>query len=202
MSYKTVYLTGAPAAGKSTLARTLARDIANVEVFEFGARMSDWLRSKDPFGNGIDQTKLRSGTGPHVSMADIKAVNSVMRAWIEDRGRYSHLIVDSHQVTVEDFGLIYVPFRGDELIDLPIDEIWVVDVDPHVTIGRIKKNPKGRPLPTEHMASLHSASQMCVATTYGAMKGVPVVVLDGNNNEDQLVLFATKRLRQAPVDEL
>lgn len=194
MKNKTIYLTGAPAAGKSTLATSLARTFENVEVFEFGSRMSEWLSSNAPLDQAVDQEDLRSGTSSYVRMTDICHINALMRTWVEKRRTHAHLIIDSHQVTIEDFGLIYVPFQDEELKNLSIDEVWVVDVEPKVAIDRITRNPKGRALPSEHFALMHSISQMTVATAYGAMKQVPVVVLDGSLDEPSLVQNASKRL--------
>lgn len=194
MINKIIYLTGAPAAGKSTLASTLALNHADVEVFEYGARMSDWLSRSASVRGPVDQEELRGGTSPYVRLEDIRGVNALMRAWIDERSQHAHLLIDSHQVTFEEFGLFYVPFQDDELWSLPIDEVWVMDVEPHLAIERIERNPKGRPLPSEHLARLHSSSQLAVATAYGAMKGVPVVMFDGSRDEDWIADIAAKRL--------
>lgn len=194
MKNKTIYLTGAPAAGKSTLATSLARTFENVEVFEFGSRMSDWLSSNAPLDQAVDQENLRSGTTSYVKNTDIYHVNALMRTWVEERRTHAHLIIDSHQVTIEKFGLIYVPFQEEELRNLCIDEVWVVDVEPKVAIDRITRNPKGRALPSEHVALMHSISQMSVATAYGAMKQVPVVIMDGSLEERSLLRYASERL--------
>ncbi|MEP6020382.1 MAG: AAA family ATPase [Paracoccaceae bacterium] len=194
MTNKTIYMTGAPAAGKSTLATSLVRAFENVEVFEYGSRMSRWLSTKADTENDVKQEELRSGTDHFVTRTDICRINAEMDAWIHERSSYSHLIIDSHQVTIEEFGLIYEPFAKEELSALRIDEIWVIDVDPSIAIDRIARDPKGRTLPNEHTALMHSISQMSVATAYGAMKCVPVVVMDGGQDQDCIVRSACHRL--------
>lgn len=194
MTYKTIYMTGAPAAGKSTLAASLSRTFENVEVFEYGARMSLWLSTKADTAGAVKQDELRSGTDRLVTRTDICRINTEMDAWIHERSSLSHLIIDSHQVTIEEFGLIYEPFTNEELRALRIDEIWVIDVDPSIAIDRIARDPKGRTLPNEHTALMHSISQMSVATAYGAMKCVPVVVMDGGQDEDCILRSASHRL--------
>ena len=46
-----VYLTGAPATGKSMLTRALKAQIPDLRIFEFGERLR-WLSTEDPFEIG------------------------------------------------------------------------------------------------------------------------------------------------------
>jgi adenylate kinase len=101
---KVVYLTGAPAAGKSTLIRTLASTRPDVKVFEYGRMMSEKLgRGKAP-GQGISQHTLRGGTSGRVTQRDIDDLDTEMTDWIERYNSQCHLVIDSHQVTIEPFG--------------------------------------------------------------------------------------------------
>jgi len=54
--HQVVYLTGAPAAGKSTAAKSLRERVQGLEVFEFGERLTAHLAMRD---NDLIQEDIR-----------------------------------------------------------------------------------------------------------------------------------------------
>lgn len=194
MSFKVVYLTGAPAAGKSTLIRTLAQKHNHVEVFEYGARMASWLSSKPKLPKQTHQHELRGGTEGRVADSDIEMVDDQMRAWIQSRRNHANLIIDSHQVTIENYGFRVAPFSAEQLHTFGIDEFWLLVLDSTSTLARIDADPKGRPLPSEFQANLHTSLQANVAVSYAVQLGRPIYVMDGNLDQASLIKFAEARL--------
>jgi adenylate kinase len=195
MSWKTIYLTGAPAAGKSTLIHRLAKALPNVRVFEYGRAMSERLSALRAGDRRVSQEMLRGGTDRHVSQADIDEVDAGLAFWVEQHRSSYHLIIDSHHVTIEDYGFRIAPFSPAKLAALRIDEFWVLIVDGTTTGRRIAADPKGRPTPTSFRADFHTFLQASLATHYAAQTGRPVYVLDGSMSEEEVMAAAMQRLK-------
>lgn len=172
-----IYLTGAPAAGKSTLVRRLVAEDKRILVFEYGKEMSKHLSQSVRV---VRQSKLRGGTSNVVSIADIEAVNANMRTWIDAHAANHDLVIDTHQVTLEPYGFRVAPFSPHELSLIRITEIWVLAASPDIVKGRIAARADGRLMPTAHQALMHSYLQESLALTYGALLGVEVHLFDAD----------------------
>jgi adenylate kinase len=67
-----VYLTGAPAAGKSSTAHALKERVQPLEVWEFGDRLRQHLGQTSPT---ISQEDLRRESGRVITPADVATVD-------------------------------------------------------------------------------------------------------------------------------
>jgi adenylate kinase len=173
---KVVYLTGAPAAGKSTTTKLLAKSIANLEIWEYGARLTEYLHAKNAAVENQDY--LRSASASVVTARDVECVDEALLSFVTERRGSAPILIDSHAVTKEHFGYRITPFSFAKFQLLAPDEIWVLYATPAETRRRIAADPGGRPAVSLEEAAMHTALQSSVAATYGMAIGKPVYLFD------------------------
>jgi hypothetical protein len=101
----------------------------------------------------------------------------MIKRCVEARGR-SHVIIDSHHVTREPFGFRVSAFTPEKLTKLNLTEIWALWTSSNETLNRLKARPQGRIVPTAWEADLHTTLQLNLASNYGCIAGVPVLMFD------------------------
>lgn len=193
MSFKTIYLTGAPASGKSTTAKKLADAIQPLEVWEYGARLTDYLRQRN--SDVKDQVELRARSAERVFPEDIVAVDNLLISFVESNRANRHIIVDSHPVTKEEYGFRITAFSLERIRELNPDEIWVLYTSPEVAIERISKDAQGRMNISTEEARMHAALQSSVAANYGVILGCPVHLFDTDRPQEEIVARLRRRLQ-------
>jgi adenylate kinase len=176
--YQVVYLTGAPAVGKSSLTRALNAAVSPLEVFEYGDRLTKFLMQKH--GSPLSQEELRTKSSLIATPADIQALDRVLLDFIESERQRTHIVIDSHAVTKEGYGFRITPYSLADFARLAPTQIWCLFTKPETAVERIKIDPKGRPPITIEEARLHTFLQASVATTYGMQLGIPVYLIDGD----------------------
>ncbi|MBY5503438.1 AAA family ATPase [Rhizobium leguminosarum] len=192
MSLKTIYMTGAPAAGKSSTARLLAEAVTPLQLWEYGARLTKFVRDR---GAAIsDQSDVRRKSANIVLPEDVTAVDELLLQFIETHRASSHVLIDSHPVTKEDYGYRITAFSLDQVGKLNPDEIWVLYTSPEVAIQRIGDDAGGRPMVDIEEARFHTTLQASLAATYGAITGKPVYLFDTNIEQTALVTRLARRL--------
>lgn len=189
---KVVYLTGAPAAGKSTTIRMLEARLSNFAIWEYGAKLTEFLQAK---GRGVEnQAHLRGASASIVTALDIRIVDEGLLSFVAERRGSSSILIDSHAVTKEAFGYRITPFSLEKFQMLAPDEIWVLYASPEETQRRIAADPGGRPAVTLEEAAMHTALQSSVAATYGMAIGKPVYLFDTSVPQGELVDRLIRRL--------
>lgn len=191
-SFKTVYITGAPASGKSSTTAKLKERVPDLHVWEYGARLTAFLRTRGTVLN--DQHELRSQSARIVTPSDIDALDRKLLEWVAENRSRGHVVIDSHPVTKEDYGFRVTAFSGDAFRRLGPDEIWLFYVAPEETCRRISKDAAGRPTITPEEARIHSAAQASVACTFGIAAGCPVYMFDTDVDQAGLVDRLAARL--------
>lgn len=191
MHFKVIYMTGAPAAGKSTACKALTSKRADVKVFEYGTEMAKHLRSSLQTAT-LSQSTLRGGTGDLVRQADIDHVDELAFTFADQWRGQCHVIIDSHHVTKEQYGFRIAAFTMAKLQRLQATEIWVLYTTAADTLARIAAHADGRPAPTAFEADFHTLVQSSLAATYGAAGGIPVLLFDAHSTNARLneMLFA------------
>lgn len=173
---KVVYVTGAPASGKSSTLTQLGQRFPDLHIWEYGARLTSFLQNK---GLVIkDQDELRSRSGEVAQPSDIEALDEQLLEWVTTSRLRWHTLIDSHPVTKEHYGFRVTAFSIEKFKQLHPDEIWLFYVAPEVTLDRIARNPAGRPNITLEEARMHNAAQASVACTFGIAAGCPVYMFD------------------------
>lgn len=190
--YKAVYVTGAPASGKSSTLALLRERISELEIWEYGARLTDFLQKR---GASLqDQDELRTRSSGIAQPSDIEALDEQLIEWTAASRLSGHTLIDSHPVTKEDYGFRVTAFSGEKFRQLRPDEIWLFYVAPEVTLDRISRKPAGRPMITLEEARMHNAAQASVASTFGIVAGCPVYMFDTDIDQAKLVGRLAARL--------
>jgi adenylate kinase len=193
-AYSVVYLTGAPASGKSTLARALRARIQPLEVFEYGQRLTQYLASRHSVQ--LRQAELRTQSSSIASPADIAAVDTLLLDYVRQERARSHVVIDTHAVTKERYGFRITPFSLDRVAQLSPTMIIVLYTTPEVTVDRISSAPEGRPSITPWEASFHTTLQASVAATYACHLGVPAYLLDSSRSVESIVDEVSSRIER------
>jgi adenylate kinase len=189
---KIVYVTGAPAAGKSSTVRLLAEQMPDVLVWEYGARLTEFLQARS--AGVASQQDLREQSAQVATPADINALDDSLLRFVEENRGGRTVIIDSHPVTKEEYGYRITAFSLAQIQRLAPDEIWVFVASPSETRRRIENDAGGRPLVSDEEARLHTALQASVAATYGILSRAVVYVFDTAVSPETLTAQLRKRL--------
>ncbi|MCP4564151.1 MAG: AAA family ATPase [Bosea sp.] len=189
---KVIYVTGAPAAGKSTTLTALTAIVPDLFMWEYGARLTEYVKART--GAVSDQDDLRSKSALVVTPDDIAEQDRQLLAFVEGNRGAHPILIDSHPVTKEQYGYRVTAFSGDQIQKLAPDEIWVFYVSPDETQRRIERAAGGRPMVTEEEARLHTTLQASVAATYGILAFAPVYLFDTSVDRDELLERLRERL--------
>lgn len=171
-----LYLTGAPAAGKSTLSAALAEQLPELAVFEYGARLTEYLASSQQ--SPLSQDEVRRRSSGVASSDDIAAVDQQLQAFVAEQRACRPVLIDSHAVTKEPYGFRITPYSIDGIRQLAPTLVAMLYTNPEVAVQRILTNPGGRPNVSPFEASFHTSLQAAVAVSYSTALGVPAYLLD------------------------
>lgn len=186
-----VYLTGAPASGKSSLVKALKAQLAHLQVFEFRERLTARLAGS---GQIKTQADLRSLSARAITPEDVRAVDKELIEFVDANRAVAPVIIDSHAVTKESYGYRVTPYSLKEFERLLPTQIWVLYTAPDIAIQRIVADAQGRPTITEEEARFHTHLQASVAVTYGMHLGTPIHFFDSTVPRDTLLPTLIGRL--------
>ncbi|WP_166657245.1 ATP-binding protein [Azorhizobium sp. AG788] len=190
---KVIYLTGAPAAGKSSTVARLREVEPSIQIFEYGAMLTEMV--KERFADIRGQEDIRTHSALLIRPEDIVEMDRRLLAFVDEhRGRRT-VLIDSHAVTKESYGFRITAFSTAQIRELNPDEIWVFFASPQETRRRISEAPGGRPLISEEEARMHTTIQASVAATYGIMAPSPVYLFDTEQDHDTLISQLQERLQ-------
>lgn len=178
MPNEVIYLTGAPAAGKSSVSAGLLKAVPSLSVWEYGQRLTAHLKARH--GGDLDQAELRERSGALSTPEDIVSVDTQLIDFVQERRERGHVLIDSHQVTKERYGFRVTAYSLERFRLLAPTKIWMLYTTPEIAVARIKANAQGRPDISIEEARFHSQLQASVAVTYGMALGVPVHLFDAD----------------------
>lgn len=193
-AHEVIYLTGAPAAGKSTLSRALADAVRPLATFEYGARLTAYLAERD--GRAMVQEELRAKSSAVATAEDIQAVDRTLLDFVAAERERGHVLIDTHAVTKESYGFRITAYSLADVARLRPTMIVVLYTAPDVAVARIAAAPGGRPQITEWEAGFHTSLQASVAVSYATALGVPVYLLDGARPTADLVAEIARRVER------
>lgn len=174
--FQVIYLTGAPATGKSSLCRDLVAHVSNTLVLEYGSELTKHA-SRDR-NAPLTQSELRKQSSSIVSASDVREVDEYIIAKVNEARSHSHVILDSHAVTKESYGYRMISFDADQLRRLGPTFVVCLYTDSDTVRTRINVESLGRPELTEFEADFHTNLQSMIACTYGVQLSIPVYFLD------------------------
>ncbi|MCA1370175.1 AAA family ATPase [Bradyrhizobium sp. BRP14] len=190
---KVIYMTGAPASGKSTTARLLKEKLEGLKVWEYGAELTRYVQERPQV---TTQEDLRRLSGNVVTPDDVAAVDQKLLGFVKANRGLFPVVIDSHPVTKEDYGYRITAFSADQVRALAPDEIWVLFTSPDIAVERINANAAGRPQIDLEQARMHTDLQASVAATYGIVTGRPVYLFDSGGDQQTLIGRLAERLKK------
>lgn len=192
MAFPVIYLTGAPAAGKTTLVSRLSERVPNLLVFQYGQELTKFLRRKS--GADLSQDDLRAKSSLLATEEDINSLDTELIRIVGEARIDRPVLIDTHAVTKEAYGFRISPFSAGRLRELNPTRIVMLYASPEATIERITANPGGRPMVTGFESELHTSLQASVAITYAIDLGLPVHLLDSAKGLEFLVEWMEPRM--------
>jgi adenylate kinase len=192
MNKKVIYLTGAPASGKTTTVQKLLQMRTDIELWNYSQRLIDYIN--DYQSKELTHDALRRASAAIVRPQDVTAVDTMLIDFVSRSRAEKHIIIDSHPATREDYGFRCTPFSETQICAISPDEIWVLYTDPETTIERIGSDPHGRKTVDVEHARMHTFLQASIATNYGIAAGKPVYFFDSTADQEQLAGRLARRL--------
>jgi adenylate kinase len=194
LRYSVVYLTGAPAAGKSTLLGALSKVLTALVPFSYSKHLAAHVERRT--SSAVSEDGIRTKSSAIVTVEDVRAVDDQLVQLIATRRSDAHIVIDSHAVTKELYGFRVTAFSVEHLRLIRPDIIICLYITPEETIRRIAADSRGRPLPTVREAESHNHLQATVAISYGIALGVPVYFVDSSVSPDTLVAQVASRIER------
>ena len=193
---RVIYLTGAPATGKSTLCSALKARNPNLVVLSYSSMLRAHIQSRT--GVSLDAKGIRRRSSSVVTREDVKEVDELLVREVAVTRSTHDVIVDSHPVTKESFGFRVTPFNSQKLLDFNPDAIACLYADPEVLRQRICANPEGRPIPSVFELAIHVQTQCAVAAQYSMISGKSCYLLDTDDPVEVLAQRTAITLKLEP----
>ena len=174
--FHVIYLTGAPATGKTALLDAVAASRPDVARFSYGEELTGIAKRR--VGRELVQADIRRESADLISPDDVRDTDEWLTEFAEERRKRQHVVIDSHPVTKEQFGFRVTAFSLEQLRRVGITRLCCLYCQPEVVIDRIASDPQGRPNVGVFETTIHGLLQDGVVATYGVLLGLPVYYLD------------------------
>ncbi len=197
MNGKVIYLTGAPATGKSTLGKAIEQLRDDIVFISYSTELVNYINSKIS-GGELDDIKIREQSELSVTEDDVKTVDRKLISRCNIERKNKNIIIDSHPVTKEKYGFRITGFEVGNLQKLSPDIIICLYASPEIITKRIHSNSGGRPLPSKFELEIHIQAQASLAAIYGVLVGSPVYLIDSDKELNQLAQIVLKRCKLLP----
>lgn len=190
--FQVIYLTGPPATGKSTLVSHLEACVTPLLSFTHSSVLAEHLNAgaTEP----LSQDDLRRESAGRIRPEDVNAVDRQLIRFVQDNRAKTHIIIDSHAVTKEQFGFRVTPFAVETLLAVRPTIIFMLYAEATVVRERITAESQGRPLVSSFESDLHTHLQASVAVTYSIQLGIPLYLLDSAAPTEELAAQISRRL--------
>lgn len=173
-----LYLTGAPASGKSSVCREIERRLPHALVFSYSKELRRFAGKR--LGMELSEDDIRRLSGQAITPEDVVGLDREMMELAMEHRRTGPFVIDSHAVTKEHYGFRVTAFSKDQLLELAPDCIVCLYNSPAETCRRIQADQMGRPIVSEFEAGMHTQLQCSVAAEYGVLLGKPVYYIDSS----------------------
>lgn len=111
---RVIYLTGAPATGKSTLCANLQQRAARLLLLSYSVMLRDHVRQRD--GADIGAAEIREQSSRVITREDVMAVDAKLIDEVNAKRGTHDILIDSHPVTKESFGFRVTPFTAEQVV--------------------------------------------------------------------------------------
>ncbi len=194
--FPVIYLTGAPATGKSTLSRNMAARVPDLTVFTYSEELR-LLLARDDAAEQLTEDSIRELSAQVVTAEHVAQLDRELIARANESRQRAPFLIDSHPVTKEDFGFRVTAFSIEMLRSLSPDIVFCLYTAPNVVMERIARDAMGRPTVTEFEAAMHMQLQTGIAAQYGVLTGKAVYFLDSSVGPEELADLAIAKARLA-----
>jgi len=170
-----LYLTGAPASGKSSTAAILG-ELFSARVLSYGA-----LLAASP-AIGATHPELRRQSSALVRVEDVRNLDDEMAHLVA--GVDGHCVIDSHAVTLEPWGYRVVPFGPEDLQRIGVTAIACLYAEPADLVSRSERDRTGRPSASTAIMERHQDLQMSLALAYSHTAHLPVYFIRSDESPE------------------
>lgn len=192
MVKKKIYLTGIGAVGKTTLIKKLEGMQSDIMGISYSSLLENYMTRKKKIS--VTKQQLRRHSSKMVEPQDIVNVDQELLKLVNDYISKKHIIIDSHAVTYEDYGMRVVPFSNDVLKKLDFDILIALYADPKIILDRILKQPNGRKIISAQTIETSINLQNALLLNYGSLLNRPTFFLDLNESDDILVNWILQKI--------
>lgn len=186
-----VYLTGAAATGKSTLARNLRALCPELVVFSYSERLRDLIANRQ---GALHDDETRRRSAGVVTPADIETLDNSLLSLVTYERASRSILIDSHSVTKEDFGFRVTGVSTERIKALNPDAIVCLYAHGQAVIDRLRTQATG-PLMSVFEADMHSYMQAQLAIQYGVIVGKPVYLFDATMPAENLARTVAQKTK-------
>lgn len=196
---RVIYLTGAPATGKSTLCANLQQRAAKLLVLSYSRMLRDHVRQRD--GADIGAVEIRKQSSRVIAREDVMTVDAKLIDEVNAKRDSHDILIDSHPVTKESYGFRVTPLAAGQVNALAPDAIVCLYAAPEVLHERLRQAPNGRPVPSMFELTLHVQVQATLATQYSIETGRSCYLIDSGVDQAALVDVAWPITKLEPIKQ-
>lgn len=180
-----IYLTGAPATGKTKLCEALLAKVPEIRLFKYSERLAEQVSKRLKIGT-LTVTDLRRLSSKRICPEDIIATDEELADFVSTNRSSHHVLIDSHAVTKEAYGYRATPFQLSLLSKLAPTGVLCLVAEAQVIQERIRTAAGGRPALSAFESDFHVFLQSSLALSYGLHLGVPIHFLDSSVPPEKL----------------
>jgi len=171
-THPVVYLTGAPATGKTSVAEYL-RDVHKARIFSYGRALSEHAALR-----GATHEELRQHSSKIVTAEVVADLDASLPMLLAEWRQHQPVIIDSHAVTSESWGLRALPYGIESLRAVGITRIICLIADGETLLARIRSSPGGRRPEDAWKLDQLNNTQLALAAAYAHTLAIGASAID------------------------
>jgi adenylate kinase len=187
-----IYLTGAPATGKTSVADYLCTTYG-ARAFSYGRALREHASMR-----GISHEELRDQSSTVVTAELIAELDSSLPTLLTGWREQGPVVIDSHAVTSETWGLRALPYGTDALRAIGATHIVCLFADGETLLERIRRMPDGRRADDPWKLEQLNNTQLALAAAYAHTLGIGVSAVDARASRNDVCRAVASRCKLEP----
>lgn len=180
---KLLYLTGAPATGKSTITNAISQIEPSIQIIRYSDEIKNFYAESKR--GQFTTSQLRTESSKIISHSDISNIDRYILEKIQTSAA-NYIVLESHAITVESYGFRATPFSVQMLGMIAPNLIVCLYSETDLIFERIKDNPQGRLLQSTENIQVGQFLQMSLALQYGILTNAEIHFIN-TQQETQVV---------------